>query len=273
VQQPAVAVHFIKSGASDVLVYPFLPEELHCRVNRLLDQIEHYHQLVELNHQKNHLMGMAAHDIRGPVSNMGAACRMLRSPNLKPERRADLLDMMERASTDLLGRLNDLLDLSAIESGQLKVQPAPMDLRELLRQRVDFFMEAAEQKDLRLDIHLPLAPLVMGDSARLGQVIDNLLSNAIKFSHRGGCVQVRLANGEGQALVRVIDTGIGIAEQEADRLFRAFSRTSSRPTGGESTTGLGLAICHNIIRQHGGEIWLESGGEGGCTFCFSVPLA
>lgn len=273
IQQPAVAVHFIKSGANDVLVYPFQPEELHCRVNRSLEQIEHFHQLIELNRQKNRLMGMAAHDIRGPVGNMGAACRMLRSDKLKPERRAELLDMVERASADLMTRLNDLLDVSAIESGQLRVQPVPMDLRELLRQRVTFFEPAAEQKDMRLEAHLPVAPLVLGDGARLGQVIDNLLSNAIKFSPRGSRVQVRLQKAGSEARVLVIDEGVGIPAHEADRLFRAFSRTSASPTGGESSNGLGLAICRNIVNQHGGEIGLESSSDSGSTFCFTVPLA
>lgn len=268
-----VAIHFIKSGASDMLVYPFLPEELHCRVNRSLEQIEHFHKLIELNQQKNRLMGMAAHDIRGPVGNIAAACKMLRANTLRPERRDELFRMVEQGSGEVLRLLNDLLDVSAIESGQLKVQPEPMDVRTLLQQRVAFYATAAEQKDIRLQAQLPEAPSVRGDAARLAQVIDNLLSNAIKFSPRGSEVCIRLTVTGPMLTVWVIDQGVGIPPQEADRLFKAFSTISSKPTEGESSTGLGLAICKNIVTQHGGEIGLAESSGKGCSFYFTLPVA
>lgn len=266
------AVHFIKSGANDVLAYPFLPEEMSCRVNRSLNQIEHFHRLVELNQHKNRLMGMAAHDIRGPVGNIASACKMLRSDKLKPERRDELFGMVRQASDDVLRLLNDLLDVSAIESGRLTLEYKALDLRELLMQRVRTYEPAAQQKNIVFNTRCKSCPPIQGDASRLTQVIDNLLSNAIKFSPRGGLVDVKLEQRDDVLRLCVIDQGAGIPPSEVTKLFKPFSTVSTKPTEGESSTGLGLAICKSIINQHGGEIGLDEAHTKGAGFYFTLPL-
>jgi len=272
IQERSISVHFIKSGANDVLIYPFLPEELNCRVNRSLDQMEHFHKLIELNLHKNRLMGMAAHDIRGPVGVMTSAFKKLQTNELKPERRTALSEMFQRASTDLLRLLNDLLDVSAIESGRLQLSCDLLNVRELMVNRVRAYEGIAEQKDIAFNTRFKACPDVMGDANRLAQVVDNLISNAIKFSVRGSQVDITLEQLEGFLRVAVTDYGMGVPAAERELLFKPFCTLSSKPTEGETSTGLGLAICKNIVNQHGGEIGLDQTRAQGCTFFFTLPI-
>lgn len=271
VNDRSVGIHFIKSGANDVLVYPFPPEELHCRINRSLELIEHFHRLKELNEQKNKLMGMAAHDIRGPVGNMSVAGRMLRSDKISAEKREELFDIINHASDDLMRLLNELLDVSAIESGKLRLNKVDFRIGELIEKRVRFYQTAAEQKDITLKTEVINDCKVNGDKGRLGQVIDNLLSNAIKYSGRDTTVTITLAEDGDRVVVSVEDEGVGIPTEEADKLFNAYSAISSVPTAGESSTGLGLAICKSIVQQHQGVIGLKMPRARGCHFFFSLP--
>ncbi|AUM14282.1 hypothetical protein Kalk_18445 [Ketobacter alkanivorans] len=268
-----VGVHFVKSGANDVLVYPFPPEEMHCRVNRSLELIEHFYRLKELNEQKNKLMGMAAHDIRGPVGNMSVASRMLRSDKISAEKREELFDIINHASEDLMRLLSELLDVSAIESGKLRLNKTDFDMGELIEKRVRFYQTAAEQKDIVLNTALIDQCEVHGDAGRLAQVIDNLISNAIKYSGRDTAVTISLAREEGRVTVSIEDEGVGIPDVEANKLFDAYSHISSVPTAGESSTGLGLAICKSIIHEHQGVIGLKSPRAQGCHFFFSLSVA
>lgn len=273
VNDRSVGIHFVKSGASDVLVYPFPPEELHCRVNRSLELIEQFFRLKELNNQKNKLMGMAAHDIRGPVGNMSVASRMLRSDKLSNEKRDELFEIINNAGDDLMRLLNELLDVSVIESGQLRLNIRDFNMAGLVATRVSFYQTAAEQKDIEIVTYLSEECRVDGDAGRLGQVIDNLISNAIKYSGRDTRVTISLHQQDGRVTLSVEDEGVGIPEDEADRLFNAYSNISSVPTAGESSTGLGLAICKSIVQQHSGIIGFKTPRQKGCHFFFSLPLA
>ncbi|MEN8669828.1 MAG: ATP-binding protein [Ketobacter sp.] len=273
VNDRSVGIHFVKSGASDVLVYPFPPEELHCRVNRSLELIEQFFRLKELNAQKNKLMGMAAHDIRGPVGNMSMAGRMLRSDKISAAKRDELFDIIQHAGDDLMRLLNELLDVSAIESGQLRLRTSEFNLAQLMGKRVRFYQTAAQQKNIRLVIQPTEDCWVHGDEGRLGQVIDNLISNAIKYSGNDTEVTLSLSRGQDQVTLSVEDEGVGIPENESGRLFNAYSDISSVPTAGESSTGLGLAICKTIVQQHKGSIGITPGRNKGCHFFFTVPTA
>lgn len=273
VNDRSVGIHFVKSGANDVLVYPFPPEELHCRVNRSLELIENFHSLKALNEQKNKLMGMAAHDIRGPVGNMTVAGRMLRSDRISAEKRDELFEIIQHAGEDLMRLLSELLDVSTIESGKLRLNRVDFKMDSLIEKRVRFYQTAAEQKDIAIKTNLIPDCTVNGDEGRLGQVIDNLISNAIKYSGRDTTVTISLANDDGNVIVSVEDMGVGIPEAEADKLFNAYSHISSVPTAGESSTGLGLAICKSIVQQHQGVIGLKTPRQQGCHFFFSLPSA
>lgn len=273
VEDRHVGSHFIKSGATDVLVYPFPPEELNCRVNHSLEMIEQFHTLKELNLQKNQLMGMAAHDIRGPIGNISAACKMLQSEKIKQDRRDTLFEMIRHASEDVLKLLNDLLDVSAIESGQMKLQLMQMNLTRLIEERVRFYQMSAEQKDITIEMKLDDSVFFEGDSGRLSQLMDNLISNAIKYSGRDSRIRVTLQEFERYLEVGVEDEGVGIPEEEGHRLFEAFSNISSMPTGGESSTGLGLAICKNIVKLHKGEIGIKTPRDKGTHFYFCLPVS
>lgn len=273
VKDRRVGVHFVKSGANDVLVYPFPPEELHCRVNRSLELIERFYRLKELNEQKNKLMGMAAHDIRGPVSNMSVASRMLRSNKISDEKRDELFEIIDHGSADLMSLLSELLDVSVIESGKLRLNKTAFELDKLILKRVRFYQTAAGQKDIILKTDLREDCLVVGDEGRLAQVIDNLISNAIKYSDCETTVTISLKQQDCDVVVSIEDEGVGIADAEADRLFKAYSHISSTPTGGETSTGLGFAICKSIVNQHGGTIGVKTPREKGSHFFFTLASA
>jgi len=198
---------------------------------------------------------------------------MLKSDKLSDKKRDELFDIINNASDDLMRLLNELLDVSAIESGQLRLNTRDFTMARLVETRVSFYQTAAQQKDIEIVTHLSEECQVHGDEGRLGQVIDNLISNAIKYSGRDTQVTITLRKENNLVTLSVEDEGVGIPEDEADRLFNAYSNISSVPTAGESSTGLGLAICKSIVLQHNGTIGLSTPRRKGCHFFFSLPSA
>jgi PAS domain S-box-containing protein len=233
--------------------------------------------LKALNEQMNALMGMAAHDIRNPLATILLCTDMLVSQTGKPryeELAKTLLNRIKGRSEFMLQMVNDLLDVSRIEAGKLSIERAACDIRKLIAERIPMYRQSAAEKNITVRRRCEAGlPAVHADPARIGQVLDNLVSNAVKFSHPGSTVTVQ-AKREGNSVhVAVIDKGQGIPDEEKKRLFQPFSRTSVRGTAGESSTGLGLAICRKIIEAHPrGRIGVESEAGKGSTFSFRLPV-
>jgi PAS domain S-box-containing protein len=234
-------------------------------------------ELVELNNVKNQLLGMAAHDLRNPLSIVSAASSYLlddASRHLPETRRNDFLRRINSGGEFMLKLIDDLLDVAKIEAGKLDLQPKEEDLCGLIEDTLTLNRMLAEKKRIRLDFtpEYGLPPLRF-DRGKVEQVLNNLFSNAIKFSAPGTAVKVQASRVNGSVLVSVRDQGQGIPPEELDKLFKPFSKTSVQATAGESSTGLGLAICRKIIEGHGGRIWAESEVGKGSTFSFSLPTA
>jgi len=233
-------------------------------------------ELERLNTQKNQLLGMAAHDLRNPLGVISSYAEFLADEAaavLNAEQR-EFVATIRESSEFLLKMINDLLDISAIESGKLRLDLAPVALAALLERNIALNRVLAEKKqihvELRLDADLPELSL---DAGKIQQVLNNFLSNACKFSHSGTKVEVRLYREGADAVVAVRDQGQGIPAAELERLFKPFQKTSVRSTAGESSTGLGLAIVRKIVAGHGGRVWVESEVGHGSTFSFSLPLS
>jgi hypothetical protein len=176
-------------------------------------------------------------------------------------------------SETMLNLLNDLLDVSAIESGQLELDLRPVDVAAYLRDVHTANAMLARAKDIELALDLPAdLPAVGMDANRINQVINNLITNAIKFSFPKTTITLRARVAGNELLVSVQDQGLGIPEQEMGKLFTDFGRTSVRPTGGEKSTGLGLAIVKRMVEAHGGRIWVESQVGVGSVFTFALPV-
>lgn len=233
-------------------------------------------QLDELNKLKNQFLGIAAHDLRNPLGIiMGYSDFLLEDTDgiLSAEHR-DMMNSILNSSEFMLHLLNDLLDVSVIESGNLKLNRVKTDLTAVVRKSVEMNNVIAQKKNIRIDLsHPEHLPEILIDPGKIEQVLNNLISNAVKFSEPETRVHVTIDGNERDMTVSVSDEGPGIPEAELDKLFKPFERTSVRSTAGEKSTGLGLSITRNLVLGHQGKIWVDSKVGKGSTFHFSLPIA
>ena len=229
-------------------------------------------KLTKVNADKDRYLGIAAHDLRNPLSSMRGLSELMLEAPLEPEQQREFLETIHRTSDETLTLVNDLLDVSVIESGKLDVRRADQDVAKLIQQRIRHLEPHARNKKIDVTVDAPGVQRASIDAARFSQVIDNLVSNAIKFSPSGTTVRVALQSSNGSFAFSVQDQGPGIPEADRKLLFRSFQKLSARPTGGEKSTGLGLAIVKKIVDAHGGTIDVESGSGGGTRFTVTAPL-
>lgn len=227
---------------------------------------KHHRRMVEI----------VAHDLRTPLGVIQGYLRLLQSSvfGKLSDDAQNVFQIMERNCTQMLSLVNGLLDTTALETTNLRLDTKPMPIDDLLRECIERNRLSAEEKGvllrLRQDEELPM---VRVDEDRIRQVLDNLLTNGIKFSRPGDSVTVG-ASQQGDAIeVFVSDSGCGIPKDEVDVLFAPFSRTSSKPPRGEKCFGLGLAIAKKMVEAHGGEIHADSNVGEGSVFTFTLPLS
>jgi len=233
-------------------------------------------ELERLNLQKNQLLGMAAHDLRNPLGVISTYAEFLETEAaaVLNEEQREFVATIKSTSEFLLGMINDLLDLSAIESGRLRLNLSAVNLSTLIQRSVTLNRVLAEKKRIKVTFQEEVKlPEMVLDGGKLEQVLNNFLSNACKFSHSGTQVDVRLWREGDDAVVSVRDQGQGIPANELDKLFKPFTKTSVRSTAGEESTGLGLAIVRKIVEGQGGRVRVESEVGRGSVFSFTLPLA
>lgn len=234
-------------------------------------------ELAQLNEVKNQLLGMAAHDLRNPLSVILTASSFMADDarKLLPEhKKADFIRRIKASSQFMLKLIDDLLDVAKIESGRLDLGFEEADIVDVIDDSLGLNGILAEQKGIALQFDRPPGlPRLRLDRDKVEQVLDNLVSNALKFSDPGTTVRVTAARVNGSVVVSVRDEGPGIPAAELDTLFRPFGKTSVQSTGGERSTGLGLAIARKIVEGHKGRIWAVSEVGKGSVFSFSLPVA
>lgn len=229
--------------------------------------------LKNLNELKNKFLGMAAHDLRNPLGAIQGFSQFLKEDkDLDADTQQEFIENIFFASNNMLVILNDLLDISQIESGKINLKIKHDDLNQLICQRVKLGRVISRKKGIEIVTQLDELPEIPFDADRLGQVLDNFISNAIKFSFSGTVIRIGTRIHGENVRVEVCDQGPGIPEQEIDKLFGEFQKLSVKPTGGEKSTGLGLAIVKKIVEAHNGEIGVESVLGQGSTFFFSIPV-
>lgn len=240
--------------------------------NLVMKYVHAEQKLNDLNEQKNRFLGIAAHDLRNPLVSIRGFSELLLEGGLDEESRKEFLGLINTLSDETLTLLNDLLDISVIESGKFNLSMETGDLVEIVRTKARLQEPVAANKKIKIETSFDKAPDITFDKSRIGQVIDNLISNAIKFSPSGTTILVSVTVKSDVIETRVKDEGQGIPDKEIDKLFGEFQRTSVTPTGGEKSTGLGLAIVKKIIEAHNGLINVTSKVGEGSEFYFTLPL-
>ncbi len=223
--------------------------------------------------QKNRILGMVAHDLRSPLADIIGLIDLVGLTTTDPTNQ-DYLGLARTSGMAMLAQIGDLLDAAAAADGRLRLDLADGDLVPVLRCAVDSARRAAARKGSRVEHPDPGSVLrCRHDAARMGQALTNLLSNAIKFSPPGSVVVLTAESAAGGIRISVSDQGPGIPPDEMPRLFQAFATGSARPTGGERSIGLGLAIVRRIVEGHGGRISVAPGTAGGSVFIIDLPRA
>lgn len=273
----------LAAGGVDYLPKPFNAKEVLARIrthlqNQLLvaEQQRLVEQLSRANAAKNRFLGMAAHDLRNPLASIRGLSDFLRDGMLGPmtPKQTDLVTTIRDASQQMLEMVNDLLDVATIEAGELKLVLTEVDLVELSAKSVALANIEAAKKKTRIELQTTLPQLTLqADPAKMRQVIDNLLSNAVKYSPPGSTVTIAVDRdaARGTCGFCVRDEGPGIPANERDKLFKDFGRLSVLPTGGEKSTGLGLAICRKIVEAHKGTVEAQNLPNRGCEFRVILP--
>ncbi|MEO5377210.1 MAG: response regulator [Magnetococcus sp. DMHC-6] len=245
---------------------------------QLLSSLEEILQVAEsANRAKSDFLATMSHEIRTPMNVMIGRAELLLETELTPLQQ-EHVGVINRAGATLLSLINDILDISKIESGSLELEEKEFLLTALMIEIQEIFIESARKKGLTLELEIQsgIPDRVIGDATRLGQIMFNLVSNAIKFTKQGGIeMKLKQANRrgeEGRVLFLVKDTGIGIAREKQEMIFNPFSQADSSITREFGGTGLGLSICNRLVEMMGGQMRVNSELGRGSTFYFTLSL-
>lgn len=263
-------IEALELKANDYVVKPIDFPVLLARVRTQL-RLRHMAEL------KNDFLRIASHDLKGPIHAILSSASLLKS-ELPPgtpmtEELFEFLELIRNRTRQMWGIIEDFLDFQAFDDGEIQLHRSPTDLNELVSRVVSRNGNYASEKDIELEMDLAESvPKVNIDPGRIEQVIENFVNNAIKFSFPGSKTTVRTEAGDdGSVKFEVQDGGPGLKEEDMDKLFMKYARLSNKPTGGEVSTGLGLAICKRLVDLHGGEVGARNSEPVGATFWLTLP--
>ncbi len=231
-------------------------------------------ELQNLDQLKSDFVSTVSHELRTPLAISTEGINLIIDGIVGPitDQQKELLTMSKESLYRLNRIINDLLDISKIESGKMDLKLGPVNFKGLLEKLTDSYQKVLDTKKQELKIFFPKEPVYLyADGDKLIQVVTNLLNNAHKFTPEGGSIKVVLKREKDGVLCRVQDSGIGIAQEDMRKLFGKFQQFGRTYGPGIKGTGLGLAICKSLIELHKGKIWAESSECRGTTFFFRLP--
>jgi signal transduction histidine kinase len=268
--QTSDVVAALQNGANDYITKPF---DLAVILARVRTQLE----LKRLKQANDRFLRIASHDLKKPLLVMLDIGRQLRTRYpvgaAVDDDAHSALDTLTETGEFMQHIITDLLELRALGDRRMQISKLPTDFGAIVRQAVARNRSYAQGKggEMRMEFARDL-PNIQADDTRIMQVLENLIGNAIKFGPPGNVITVRTGRDRDSILCEVSDTGPGIPTTETSQLFQEYARLSNAPTGGEQSSGLGLAISRELVRLHGGEIGMRNNPERGATFWFRLPI-
>jgi two-component system sensor histidine kinase/response regulator len=287
------ALEAMKRGASDYLTKPINLDEMLMRLHKVLEERQRFislkgyatelekanQELRKLDEMKSEFVSVASHELRTPLAAIKNAVQLMLQGKTGEinENQKKFLSMAERNINRLTGILNSLLDLSRIESGKIGLKFEELDLRGSIEFILSSLKTQTDGKSIQLKMEIPEElPSVYGDREKVEQILTNLVGNATKFTPEGGEISVSAKPFEEEGnmvAISVKDSGIGIPEDQLERIFEKFHQVEDSLRRSITGTGLGLAITKGLVEAHHGKIWVESEVGKGSTFTFTLPMS
>ncbi|WP_420316164.1 sensor histidine kinase [Ekhidna sp.] len=226
-------------------------------------------KLEKLIDDKDHIIRILAHDLKNPLASITTISNILKEEHAADQQRK-FIEMIEKVSAQAQGLVNNVLDLATMEQGAIRLKTEVLSIKSVVNKALDVLSEQAKQKDISLSISGEDAN-VNTDQTYLQLIFENLISNAVKFTPPGKSVKINIDVNKGSVQVKIMDEGPGVLPEEEDKLFMKFAKLSARPTGQESSSGLGLALVKRYVEEIGGKVWFERGFSSGATFIVELP--
>ena len=230
--------------------------------------------LEAVTRMKTEFLSLTSHELRTPLTPMKAQLQMLEEgyKGIMSEEQRESIELVLRNLARLDKLIKDILDISRMEMGRIKLSFESMSINDAVKEVIKMQEPFADEKGIKIVARLAELPAIVGDSERLRQVISNLVNNAIKFSEKATDVLVETQRVGEAVQFSITDYGMGISEEDKEKLFKPFSQIDSSMSRKRGGTGLGLAIAKGIIHAHNGKIWVESELGKSSTFYFSIPI-
>ncbi|MDM8547044.1 HAMP domain-containing sensor histidine kinase [Candidatus Venteria ishoeyi] len=245
-------------------------EQNHAELNTLNQQ------LVQLNQDKNEFLGIAAHDLKNPLSAIKGLAEEIEEAydDMSREEVVEYAGKITEASQKMFGLITNLLDVNAIESGNMQLNLETADILPVVQERAEHYAQRAKAKGIKVQFSADEAHYsTLIDVNSTHQVLDNLVSNAVKYSPHNKQIEVKLCHHQEKVRCEIHDQGPGLSLEDQQKLFGKFSRLSAKPTGGEHSTGLGLFIVKKLVETMHGQVWCESESGKGANFIIEFPKA
>ncbi len=273
------AIQAIKLGAYDFIEKPIDAPTLKLTIQRAAEHVllkreneKNLKELQKLNELKNEFLSVVSHDLRSPLSTIGGFINYLLKKGDLNDLQKRYLNIILDISENLYSLVNELLDISKIETGIIQLNKEPTNIPELIDLSLNNFILLAIDKNIRIEFHHTLSTeTIIIDRMKILQVMNNLINNAIKFTENG-TIKVLATEQDSVVTISVEDTGMGISPESIDNLFTTYSFLHKEGTRGESGSGLGLIICKRFIELHGGTISVVSRSGEGSRFVFTLPV-
>jgi signal transduction histidine kinase len=255
-----------------------LMEDLHLMstlktmADMVMDELELKIQIKRSNRLQNDIIHLAAHDLKNPLSGIMSITDHIRKQIHDSEQLEEICDLIKDSSKRMMNILDDILKSGYLENGKIQLKVTPHRFSDLIDIVVSSNQSAAEKKKQVFKIEAQSDPMVLVDRHRMVEVLDNLVNNSVKYAPKNTEITIRIWEENGEVGFSIYNQGVGLSEEDKSKIFNKFSRLSARPTGGESSTGLGLSIVKMLIEMHGGQISAESEGlQSGVKFILQIP--